>query len=142
MQDQRTSPRQRVLKSGTIAFDGAGIDCVVRNISATGAALEVESQIGIPGEFKLVISAEHFNGFCRVLWRKAKRIGVVFQPEASADGAPPPGPTAVEAAPDPLLHPQADQPINPSTPTPPACIGNSDTLPEHPGPPLAPDFPC
>ena len=136
MQDQRASPRQRVLKTGTIAFDGAGIDCVVRNISANGAALEVESQIGIPKEFKLVISAEHFNGFCRVLWRKAKRIGVVFQPEASADGAPPPA--QADAAPDPSLN----QSINPSTPSPPACIGSTDTLPEHPGPPLAPDFPC
>ena len=137
MHEQRASRRQRVLKSGTIAFDGAGIDCLVRNISATGAALEVESQIGIPPEFKLVISAEHFNGFCRVLWRKAKRIGVVFQPEASADGAPPPAPKA-DAALDPSLSP----PINPSTPPPPACIGSTDTLPEHPGPPLAPDLPC
>jgi hypothetical protein len=138
MQDQRASPRQRVLKSGTIAFDGAGIDCVVRNISATGAALEVESQIGIPKEFKLVISAEHFNGFCRVLWRKAKRIGVVFRPEAPADRAPPPAAKEGAAAPDPT----ANQPINPSTPPPPACIGSTDTPPEHPGPPLAPDFPC
>jgi hypothetical protein len=142
MQDQRTSPRQRVLKSGTIAFDGAGIDCVVRNISATGAALEVESQLGIPKEFKLVISAEDFNGFCRVLWRKAKRIGVVFQPEASADGAPPPVPNESEATPGPAANPQGNQPINPSTPPPPACIGSTETLPEYPGPPLAPDFPC
>src|ERR1700760_4354853 len=130
MQDQRASPRQRVLKNGTIAFDGAGSCCVVRNISATGAALEVESQAGIPREFKLVISAEQFNGFCRVLWRKAKRIGVVFQPEASADGAPPPA--QADAAPDPSMN----QSINPSTPSPPACIGSTDTLPEHPGPPL------
>src|ERR1700744_697170 len=127
MQDQRASPRQRVLKTGTIAFDGAGIDCVVRNISANGAALEVESQIGIPKEFKLVISAEHFNGFCRVLWRKAKRIGVVFQRGPAADG--PPRPAQADAAPDPSLN----QSINPSTPPPPACIGSTDTLPEHPG---------
>ena len=141
MQDQRASPRQRVLKSGTIAFGGAGIDCLVRNISATGAALEVESQIGIPKEFKLVISAEHFNGFCRVLWRKAKRIGVVFQPEASADGAPPPQ-QKTDAAPDPSLSQPINPTVNPLAPPPPACIGSTDTLPEHPGPPLAPDSPC
>ena len=141
MNEQRTSRRQRVLKSGTIAFDGAGIDCLVRNISATGAALEVESQIGIPTEFKLVISAEHFNEFCRVLWRKAKRICVVFQPEASADGAPPPAVKIAETAPDPSANPQGNQPINPSTPSPPACIGSTDMLPEHPGPPIAPESP-
>jgi hypothetical protein len=141
MNEQRASRRQRVLKSGTIAFGDAGIDCLVRNISATGAALEVESQIGIPPEFKLVISAEHFDEFCRVLWRKAKRIGVVFQPEATADGAAPPA-ANVEAPPDPSANPQGNQPINPSTPPAPPCIGSIDTLPEHPGPPLAPDFPC
>jgi hypothetical protein len=137
MHEQRTNQRQRVLKTGTIAFDGSGIDCVVRNISATGAALEVESQLGIPPEFKLIISAEHFNEFCRVLWRKAKRIGVVFQPDVSTDGAPPLQPKTAEAAPDPAANP----PI-PLAPPPPACIRSSDTLPEHPGPPLAPDFPC
>jgi hypothetical protein len=139
MNEQRTSQRQRVLKTGTISFNGAGIDCVVRNISATGAALEVESPLGIPTEFKLVISAEHFNEFCRVLWRKAKRIGVVFQPEASTGGTPPLQPEtaeskAAESPPGPA--------INPSTPPAPACIRSIDTLPEHPGPPLAPDFPC
>jgi hypothetical protein len=142
MSEQRASRRQRVLKSGMIAFGEAGIDCLVRNISATGAALEVESQIGIPPEFKLVISAEHFDEFCRVLWRKAKRIGVVFQPEAAADGAPPPAATTAEPAPGPTAAPPANQPDNPSTPPPPACIRSIDTLPEHPGPPLAPDFPC
>ena len=77
--EKRDCRRQRVLKAGTIAFNGSGIDCVIRNISATGAALEVESQSGIPGSFRLVIAAEHFSRGCRVLWRKEKRLGVVFE---------------------------------------------------------------
>lgn len=82
--EKRDQRRQRVLKAATIAFNGAAIDCVVRNISVTGAALEVESQIGIPPLFYLVISAEHFSKRCRVLWRKENRLGVVFEPEPSA----------------------------------------------------------
>jgi hypothetical protein len=35
--------RHRVLKAGSITFGGAAIDCVVRNQSATGAALEIAS---------------------------------------------------------------------------------------------------
>jgi hypothetical protein len=93
MSEQRNHLRQRVLKAGTIAFDGSGIDCVVRNISATGAALEVESQLGIPPLFQLVISAERFSQRCRVLWRKEKRIGVVFEAEPSAGGAAPLAPS-------------------------------------------------
>ena len=88
MNEQRDSRRQRVLKSGTIAFNGSGIDCVVRNISATGAALEVESHSGIPPTFDLIISGK-FSEHCRVLWRKDKRIGVIFEPELQAHRSPP-----------------------------------------------------
>lgn len=88
MSEQRSHRRQRVLKAATIAFNGAGIDCVVRNISATGAALEVESPLGIPPAFNLVIAAERLSQRCRVLWRKEKRIGVVFEPGPSAYDAP------------------------------------------------------
>ena len=75
--DHRIAPRHRVLKAGTIEF-GGGIDCVVRNISDTGAALEVTSPVGIPERFTLVIAQEHVTRPCRVMWRKEKRIGVAF----------------------------------------------------------------
>jgi PilZ domain len=77
--EKRDQRRQRVLKAGTIAFNGSAIDCVVRNISATGAALEVENQIGIPLSFRLIIAAENFSEHCRVLWRRERRLGVVFE---------------------------------------------------------------
>ena len=40
--------RHRVLKAGTIEFGGSAIDCTLRNLSATGAALDVPSPVGIP----------------------------------------------------------------------------------------------
>jgi hypothetical protein len=70
--------RLRVLKAGSISFGGAAIDCVVRNVSATGAALEVASPVGIPDEFTLVIEADNVRRRCAVVWRKEKRIGVAF----------------------------------------------------------------
>jgi hypothetical protein len=78
MDDNRSPQRQKVIKAGTISFDGSQIDCLVRNMSVGGANLEVESQIGIPSSFDLVINVEHSNHHCHVVWRKARRIGVAF----------------------------------------------------------------
>ncbi len=76
---KRSAPRQRVLKSGTISFHGAaGIDCTVRNVSETGALLEIESPVGIPNNFVLVVPKDNLKRSCRVAWRSARRIGVRF----------------------------------------------------------------
>jgi hypothetical protein len=69
---------QQILKVGTISFDGSEIDCLVRKMSGYGANLEVESQIGIPNSFDLVIDTEQSNHHCHVIWRKARRIGIAF----------------------------------------------------------------
>jgi hypothetical protein len=80
LENNRAAPRQRTLKAGTIEFNGGTIDCVVRNISDTGAQLEVVSPVGIPGEFNLLISGNIAKRPCRVAWVKDKRIGVAFKP--------------------------------------------------------------
>jgi hypothetical protein len=77
VEELRKTPRRRLLKAGTIALTGGGaIDCTVRNISETGAALEVISPIGIPDKFALVIEAKTLQ--CQVVRRTAGRIGVRF----------------------------------------------------------------
>jgi PilZ domain-containing protein len=79
MQKRRTAPRQRTLKGGTISFGHAVIDCVLRNVSATGACLEVASPIGIPDDFTLIIKSDNTSRRCHVAWRAAQRIGVRFE---------------------------------------------------------------
>jgi hypothetical protein len=44
-----------VVKAGTISFGGATIPCVVRNLSTVGALLIVESPLGIPRRFTLLV---------------------------------------------------------------------------------------
>ena len=78
MAETRSAPRHRVLKTGTIRFGGGGIDCTVRNLSGTGAAIEVSSQMGIPETFTLVVPCDGLHLPCRVVWRKAYRIGVAL----------------------------------------------------------------
>lgn len=76
MEDHRSTPRRRVLKAATISFGGGAISCTVRNLSDSGASLEVASPIGIPDVFSLEL--EGGSRRCRVVWRKEKRIGVRF----------------------------------------------------------------
>ena len=77
MSENRRRARLRTYKGGSIIFGvAAAIDCIIRNMSETGAALEVESAVGIPDEFTLLIKPEFVKRNCRVAWRLAKRIGV------------------------------------------------------------------
>ena len=80
MEQRRIAGRARMLKSARIVFSGdtGSINCVVRNSSPTGACLDVASPIGIPESFDLVYDADHARLPCRVVWRKANRIGVQF----------------------------------------------------------------
>ena len=76
--EHRIAPRHRVLKAGTISCGGGGFDCTVRNLSETGAALEVVTALYIPDRFDLIVPADDFKRPCHVVWRKERRLGVAF----------------------------------------------------------------
>jgi hypothetical protein len=78
MGDSRIAPRRRILKAGTIAFGGGAIDCTVRNISATGANIEVVTPLFIPDRFTLIIQSTQTKRPCHIVWRKERRMGVAF----------------------------------------------------------------
>jgi hypothetical protein len=67
-----------VLKAGSIEFGGGEFECTIRNVSETGAALEVMTPLYIPDRFTLVVQSEQSKRACRVIWRKQRRIGVTF----------------------------------------------------------------
>ena len=79
MSEHRIAARHRVLKAGTIEFSGDAISCTVRNISATGAAVEINSPLWFPDRFTLGITSDGVRRPCRIVWRKEKRIGVTFE---------------------------------------------------------------
>jgi hypothetical protein len=78
--EQRAAHRQRVLKAGSIEFDGAIVDCLVRNISESGVGVEVENPVGIPHEVTLSIPTRNVRQHCYIVWRKEKRFGIKFSP--------------------------------------------------------------
>ena len=84
MEDERRATiRHRTLKGGKIAInDGfSTIDCTVRNLSTTGALLRVNSVIGVPDAFQLVMSdGQKFD--CVVQRKTGNELGVSFQPAA------------------------------------------------------------
>jgi hypothetical protein len=78
--EQRAAQRQRVLKAGSIEFDGTSVNCMVRNISESGAGVEVVDPVGIPHEVTLLILTQHVRQHCYIVWRKEKRLGLMFDP--------------------------------------------------------------
>jgi hypothetical protein len=81
MAEKRRSPRLRTIKGGSIMFGGATtVDCIIRNMSETGAALEVENPTVMPDVFTLLIRPEIIKRSCQVVWRTERRIGVRFRP--------------------------------------------------------------
>jgi len=79
MVESRRASRLHVLKTATIKLVGGGtINCLVRNLSSTGAALEVSNQAGIPERFILVTPGDGLHRPCRTVWRNEHRIGIMF----------------------------------------------------------------
>jgi len=82
MNERRNMQRTRTLRTGKILFHqrGSVIDCVVRNLSAQGACLQVESIVDVPDSFDLVIEGDASRP-CRLAWKRGNRIGVEFGAE-------------------------------------------------------------
>jgi hypothetical protein len=79
MVESRRASRLHVLRTGTIKFVGGGaINCLVRNLSSTGASLEVSNPAGIPERFILVVPGDGLHQPCQTVWRKEHRVGVTF----------------------------------------------------------------
>jgi hypothetical protein len=80
---RRIAPRHRVLKSGQIILGKrafAVIDCTVRNLSSTGAAIWLPNAAALPPKFDLLF--DNVIRHCFVVWRQADLMGVKFRSES------------------------------------------------------------
>jgi hypothetical protein len=75
----RVSIRKRTLLGAKIVFnDGHSVfDCIVRNLSDTGAMIQIENPLAAPSTFNLQFSDDRLLA-CEVRWRKINSIGVEF----------------------------------------------------------------
>ncbi len=77
--ERRSERRARTLKTAKIVFNhGHSVfDCRVRNLSASGALIEVQSMRGIPEQFEIVLDGATRRA-CAVLWCSGRLMGIRF----------------------------------------------------------------
>lgn len=76
---RRGAPRRRVLMSAQIVYHQGkiAVDCVIRNISDTGAQLETEAALEVPPSFWLRFPDGNKRPV-ELVWTKAAVLGVRF----------------------------------------------------------------
>jgi PilZ domain len=78
MEERRKHPRTEINQPAYVSSAGSVMSCVVCNISAEGAAIEVENPAFVPAQFRLVMVSDKSVHECRVAWIQRNRIGVTF----------------------------------------------------------------
>jgi DNA-binding XRE family transcriptional regulator len=82
MSEHRAAVRQHTLRTGIVEFDnGTGsiisVPCTIRDVSGTGARLQLNSSAWVPQQFSVIFSSG-LRKDCRLAWRKGRLIGSAF----------------------------------------------------------------
>jgi hypothetical protein len=95
----------RTLKRAKIIFNGgfSTFDCILRNISATGALLTIDEAAHLPKQFEIRIGEERDERPAKLVYRRGMFAGIRFLDIAADDDdhhdeAPPPRHEQAEAA--------------------------------------------
>jgi hypothetical protein len=91
MMKERDSERILAFLKATVRYQNKNVtmDCIVRNISQTGARLEICAPVSLPIEFELEIPARGAMLQCQLKWRNSNAVGVRFKDIAHPPSAPP-----------------------------------------------------
>jgi len=75
----RKSPRTWMRKKAAIRTRGGSLmHCTVMDLSREGACLQIASTLGVAGDLEFSFDNFHSHRMCKVVWRKANRLGVEF----------------------------------------------------------------
>ena len=83
--ERRTEARPRTLKGAKLVYGGFSptvIDCLVRDLSDTGARVETDVMVMVPEIFSLRLQDGHSQRVRRC-WSKGHEIGLEFLAEAA-----------------------------------------------------------
>ena len=78
---KKRESRKSLQQPGWITLDGgfAARQCVVQNMSATGARITVEDPNVLPARLRLAFARDARTGRkCEVVWRRGKTVGIKF----------------------------------------------------------------
>jgi len=78
--ERRNAPRQRSFLRGCVYFNNrrSAVDCMVRDLSETGARLTFADATTIPDTVELSIPQKQQTLRASVQWRKADEVGIAF----------------------------------------------------------------
>lgn len=82
MSDHRAATRHHTLRTGIVEFDNGSasiisVPCTIRDVSATGARLQLNSSAWVPEQFALIFTSG-LRKACRLAWRRDRLIGTAF----------------------------------------------------------------
>ncbi|MCJ2017641.1 MULTISPECIES: PilZ domain-containing protein [unclassified Methylobacterium] len=100
MSEHRRETRQRVFLKGRIVFNNgsSSFDCLVRDMSSSGARLVMSETTTLPEVFDLYIPQKDRTYRATLRWRREDGIGVTFEDAARAAAAAVPDPVATDAS--------------------------------------------
>ena len=78
---KKRDARKSMHQPGWITLEGgfAARQCVVKNLSATGANLMIDDPNSLPAKLRLAFSRDARSGrSCEVVWRRGKSVGIKF----------------------------------------------------------------
>jgi PilZ domain len=78
MEERRKHPRTEINEPAYVCAGGSVMSCALRNISAEGAAIDVENAAFVPQRFRLVMASDGSVRECSVAWIRKNRIGLSF----------------------------------------------------------------
>ncbi|MCJ2070071.1 PilZ domain-containing protein [Methylobacterium sp. J-030] len=106
MSEHRRETRQRVFLKGRIVFNNgsSSFDCLVRDMSSSGARLVMSDTATLPEAFDLYIPQKDRTYRATLRWRREDGIGVTFEDPARAPPPAAPDPAASEASVTMLLR--------------------------------------
>lgn len=106
MSEHRRETRQRVFLKGRILFNNgsSSFDCLVRDMSSSGARLVMSDATTLPEAFDLYIPQKDRTYRATLRWRREDGIGVTFEDPARAPAAAALDSAATEASVTMLLR--------------------------------------
>ena len=78
---KKRDARKSMHQPGWITLEGgfAARQCVVKNLSATGASVTIDDPNSLPAKLRLAFSRDARTGrSCEVVWRRGKSVGIKF----------------------------------------------------------------
>jgi PilZ domain-containing protein len=78
---KQRDPRKSLRQPGWITFEGgfATRQCIVEDLSKTGAKITTEELIALPASFRVAFARDARTGRnCSVVWRRGQTVGVKF----------------------------------------------------------------